>query len=132
LLLLVIDSVEHAAGPAGSADPGHDTEALNPSSSQSNSTSDGTVMPEEMTDSMSINTVEARAAAAAALVRQHAPEPRFLPIAARPVPDHPGYFQVNRIDRTGRPLSSGAGSTSPPCDALRVPNCRPDNGSEVQ
>ena len=30
------------------------------------------------------------------------PETRFLPIAARPVPDHPGYFQVNRVDRTGR------------------------------
>ena len=42
-----------------------------------------------------------------ALVRQRAPETRFLPIAARPVPDHPGYFQVNRVDRTGRALSGG-------------------------
>jgi len=36
-----------------------------------------------------------------------APETRFLPIAARPVPDHPGYFQVNRVDRTGRALPGG-------------------------
>ncbi len=39
-----------------------------------------------------------------ALVRHRAPETRLLPIAARPVPDHPGYFQVNRVDRTGRAL----------------------------
>jgi hypothetical protein len=58
---------------------------------------------------MSIETVAARASAAAAfaLVRQRAPETRVLPIAARPVPDHPGYFQVNRVDRTGRALSGG-------------------------
>ena len=64
---------------------------------------------QEMTDAMSIETVDtpARAAAAVALVRQRAPETRFLPIAARPVPDHPGYFQVNRVDRTGRALPGG-------------------------
>ena len=64
---------------------------------------------QEVTDSMSIETVDtrARAAAAVALVRHRAPETRFLPIAARPVPDHPGYFQVNRVDRTGRALPGG-------------------------
>jgi hypothetical protein len=41
------------------------------------------------------------------LDRQCTPETRFLPIAARPVPDHPGYVQVNRVDRTGRALSGG-------------------------
>ena len=53
---------------------------------------------------MSIETGDprARAAAAVALVRHRAPETRFVPIAARPVPEHPGYFQVNRVDRTGR------------------------------
>ena len=56
---------------------------------------------------MSIETVDAHAAAAVALVRHRAPETRFLPIAARPVPDHPGYFQVNRVDRTGRALPGG-------------------------
>ena len=58
---------------------------------------------------MSIATVDtrARAAAAVALLRHRAPETRFLPIAARPVPDHPGYFQVNRVDRTGRALPGG-------------------------
>ena len=35
------------------------------------------------------------------------PETRFLPIAARPVPNHPGYFRVNRVDRTGRALPGG-------------------------
>jgi hypothetical protein len=61
---------------------------------------------EEVTDSMRTETVDAhaRAAAAVALVRQRAPEIRFLPIAARPVPDHPAYFQVNRVHRTGRAL----------------------------
>ena len=61
---------------------------------------------QEVTDSMSIETVDTPAptAAAVALVRRRAPETRFLPIAARPVPDHPGYFQVNRVDRTGRAL----------------------------
>jgi hypothetical protein len=65
---------------------------------------------QEVTDTMSIETVDARAraAAAVALDRQRAPETRFLPIAARPVPDHPGYFQVNhRVDRTGRALPGG-------------------------
>ena len=64
---------------------------------------------EEVTDSMSIETVDtrARAAAAVALVRHRAPGTRFLLIAARPVPDHPGYFQVNRVDRTDRALSGG-------------------------
>ena len=64
---------------------------------------------QEVTDSMSIETVDtcARAAAAVALVRHRASETRFLPIAARPVPDHPGYFQVNRVDRTGSALSGG-------------------------
>ena len=63
----------------------------------------------EVTDSMGIETVDTRAsaAAAAALVRHRAPESRFLPIASRPVPDHPGYFQVNRVDRTDRALSGG-------------------------
>ena len=59
---------------------------------------------------MSIDTVDTRAddaAAAVALVRQRASETRFLPIAARPVPDHPHYFQVNRVDRTGRALPGG-------------------------
>ena len=64
---------------------------------------------QEVTDSMSIETVDTRtrAAAAVALVRQRAPETRFLPVAARSVPDHPGYFQVNRVDRTGRALPGG-------------------------
>jgi len=64
---------------------------------------------QEVTDSMSIETVDARAraAAAVALVRHRAPETQFLPIAARPVPDHPGHFQVNRLDRTGRALPGG-------------------------
>ena len=64
---------------------------------------------QEVTDFMSIETGDprARAAAAVALVRHRAPETRFLPIAARPVPDHPGYFQVNRVDRTGRALPGG-------------------------
>ena len=58
---------------------------------------------------MSIETGDprARAAAAVALVRHRAPETRFLPIAARRVPDHRGYFQVNRVDRTGRALPPG-------------------------
>jgi hypothetical protein len=47
---------------------------------------------QEVTDSMSIETVATRASAAAAVARDRhrGPEPRFLPIAARPVPDHPG------------------------------------------
>ena len=58
---------------------------------------------------MSIETVDTRASAAAAvaLVRHRAHETRFLPIASRPVPNHPGYFQVNRVDRTGRALPGG-------------------------
>ncbi len=58
---------------------------------------------QEVTDFMSIETGDpcARAAAAVALVRHRAPT-RFVPIAARPVPEHPGYFQVYRVDRTGR------------------------------
>ena len=65
--------------------------------------------PREVTDSMGIETVDtrARAAAAVALVRHRAPETRFLPSAARPVPDHPRYVQVNRVDRTGRALPGG-------------------------
>ena len=64
---------------------------------------------QEVTDSMGIETVDTRASAAAAvaLVRQRAPETRFLPIAARPVPDHPGYLQVNRVDPTGHALPGG-------------------------
>jgi hypothetical protein len=62
---------------------------------------------QEVTDSMSIETVDTRAAAAVALVRHRALETRFLPIAARLVPDHPGYLQVNRVDRTGRALPGG-------------------------
>ena len=63
---------------------------------------------QEVTDCMSIETVDTRASAAAvALVRHRAPETRFLPIAARPVPDHPRYFQVNRVDPTGRALPGG-------------------------
>ncbi|HTH84175.1 hypothetical protein [Mycobacterium sp.] len=42
-----------------------------------------------------------------ALLRHRAPETRFVPIAARPVPDHRGYFQVNRVARTGRALPGG-------------------------
>ncbi len=65
--------------------------------------------PREVPDSMSVETGDprARAAAAVALVRHRAPETHFLPIAARPVPDHPGHFQVNRLDRTGRALPGG-------------------------
>ena len=101
---------------------------------------------------MSIETVDtrARAAAAVALVRQRAPETRFLPIAARPVPDHRGYVQVNRVDRTGRALPGGwtflvnltnrtvgrtaatrTGSTSPRrCGAAPARNRLPNKGSE--
>ena len=63
----------------------------------------------EVTDSMSSETLDTRprAAAAVALVRHRAPETRFLTIAARSVPDHPGYVQVNRVDRTGRALPGG-------------------------
>ena len=65
--------------------------------------------PQEVTDSMSIETGDPRdrAVAPVALVRHRAAETRFLPIAARPVPEHPEYFQVNRVDRTGRALPGG-------------------------
>jgi hypothetical protein len=106
----------------------------------------------EVTDSMGIETVDTRASAAAAvaLVRHRAPESRFLPIASRPVPDHPGYFQVNRVDRTGRalpvagpswstrpggpwyvPAATRTGWTSPrPCGAASACNRLPNKGSE--
>jgi hypothetical protein len=41
------------------------------------------------------------------LVRQHAPETRLLPMAARPVLGHPEYQQVNRVDRSGAALKGG-------------------------
>jgi len=44
---------------------------------------------------------------AIALVRDHAPETRLLPIVARPVADHPDYQQVNRVDRSGAALKRG-------------------------
>ena len=47
------------------------------------------------------------AIAALALVREQAPETRLLPIAARPVVDHPEYQQVNRIGRDGAALKRG-------------------------
>jgi hypothetical protein len=47
------------------------------------------------------------ATTALALVREHAAETRPLPIAARPVADHPPYQQVNRIDRDGVALKHG-------------------------
>jgi hypothetical protein len=47
------------------------------------------------------------AIAALALVREQAPETRLLPIAARPVADHPEYQQVNRIGRDGTALKRG-------------------------
>ena len=47
------------------------------------------------------------ATTALALVRQQAPETRLLPIAARPVAEHPEYQQVNRIGRDGAPLKRG-------------------------
>jgi hypothetical protein len=111
---------------------------------------------QEVTDVMSIETVDtrARAAAAVALVRHHAPETRFLLTAARPVPDHRGYFQVNRVDRTGRALpdcwtflvdptkrtvvrSSGdpdrldVAAALRPCGAAPARNRLPNKGSEL-
>ena len=63
---------------------------------------------QEVTDFMSIETVDARprrrGGGAGSAPR---PETRLLPIAARPVPEHPEYFQVNRVDRTGRALPGG-------------------------
>ncbi len=47
------------------------------------------------------------ATTAVALVREQAPETRLLPIAARPVADHPEYQQVNRIGRDGAALKRG-------------------------
>jgi hypothetical protein len=47
------------------------------------------------------------AAIAVALVRRQAPETRHLPLAARPVADHPEYQQVNRIGRDGASLKHG-------------------------
>lgn len=44
---------------------------------------------------------------ALALVREQDPETRLLPIAARPVADHPDYQQVNRIGRDGAALKRG-------------------------
>ena len=44
---------------------------------------------------------------AIALVRAQAPETRLLPMAARPVADHPEYQQVNRVDRSGAALKAG-------------------------
>ena len=90
--------------PAGIGTRWHDTPTSKPPASQPNSTYGSYRHAQEVTDSMSIETVDtrARSAAAVALVRHRAPETLFLPIAARSVPDHPGYFQVNRVDRTGR------------------------------
>jgi len=47
------------------------------------------------------------AIAALALVREQAPQTRLLPIAARPVAEHPEYQQVNRIGRDGAALKRG-------------------------
>ena len=58
-------------------------------------------MPTETTDPAQLATT------ALALVREHAAETRLLPIAARPVADHPEYQQVNRIDRDGAALKRG-------------------------
>ena len=44
---------------------------------------------------------------AIALVRAQAPETRLLPMAARPVPDHPDDQQVNRVDRSGAASRAG-------------------------
>jgi hypothetical protein len=44
---------------------------------------------------------------AIALVRAQASETRLLPMAARPVADHPEYQQVNRVDRSGAALKAG-------------------------
>ena len=41
------------------------------------------------------------------LVREQAAETRLLPIAARPVANHPEYQQVNRVDRAGATLKGG-------------------------
>jgi len=146
----------HCPGERGRAgrdrDRWHDTPTSKPLASQPDSTSAGTPHAQEVTDSMSIETVDtrARAAAAVALVRQRAPETRFLPVAARSVPDHPGYLQVNRVDHTGRALPGGwtflvdltnrpwyapaatrTGSTSPrPCGAAPASNRLPNKGSE--
>ena len=44
---------------------------------------------------------------AVTLVREHARETRLLPIAARPIADHPEYQQVNRVDRDGAAVKNG-------------------------
>jgi len=60
-----------------------------------------TPTPAEITDPVEL------AYTALVLVRQQAPETRLLPIAARPVADHPEYQQVNRIGRDGAALKRG-------------------------
>ncbi len=57
---------------------------------------------------MSIETVDTRdrAAAAVALVRQRAAETRLLPIAARPVPDHPSGVFPGESGRPHRPRTT--------------------------
>ena len=60
-----------------------------------------TLRPAETTDPARL------AATALALVREQAAETRLLPIAARPVADHPEYQQVNRIGRDGAALKRG-------------------------
>ena len=80
---------------------------------------------------MSIETGDTRASAAAAvaLARHRAPETRYLPIASRPVPNHPGYFQVNRVDRTGRALPGGWGFLVHPTKRTVVPPAATRTGS---
>jgi hypothetical protein len=60
-----------------------------------------TPTPTETTDPAQLATT------ALALVREHAAETRLLPMAARPIADHPEYQQVNRIDRDGAALKRG-------------------------
>lgn len=59
-----------------------------------------------MVDAESTDAAEL-AAIALDLVRRQAPETRLLPLAARPVADHPDYQQVNRIGRDGASLKRG-------------------------
>jgi hypothetical protein len=61
---------------------------------------------ERMVDGESTGVAEL-ATIAVALVRRQAPETRLLPLAARPVADHPEYQQVNRIGRDGASLKRG-------------------------
>src|SRR6476659_922690 len=97
------------AGPAMIGTRWHDAPTSKQLPSQANSTPTRYRHAHELTATMSIETCDprARVAAAVALVRHRGPETRFLLIAARPVPDHRGYFQVNRVDRTGRALPGG-------------------------